>query len=273
VGQATHPRHRRDGPAGMSGRERRDHGRGCAAGQGGRVLADPGDRPPGPDHGPDRGGRNRRGPGSRGGRSVAGRRAGPPGRERRRDSRRGIECPTDPARHPDPSREPVDNCAYDAPGILGARRRRRDHLHFTAYRAADPGPPFSNGHPDGSNTVLFLADQPGGSRPSDDWCPSVNLFEDEASARQGASRGHPRPRGFPQRGHPAGYSPVAAAHRRSRLGLTPLTARPQPSVVHPARRIGGTGNGSACLAAGWCQRGLTTAGKGAWQWPRTATTW
>jgi hypothetical protein len=34
--------------------------------------------------------------------------------------------------------------------------------------------------------VLFLADEPEGSRLSDDWCPYVNLFEDEANAVQWA---------------------------------------------------------------------------------------
>ncbi len=32
--------------------------------------------------------------------------------------------------------------------------------------------------------MLFLADQSCCSRPNEDWCPNVNLFEDRSSAKQ-----------------------------------------------------------------------------------------
>jgi Alkylmercury lyase len=38
--------------------------------------------------------------------------------------------------------------------------------------------------PVGSDTVLFLADQSCCSRPNEDWCPNVNLFEDRSSAEK-----------------------------------------------------------------------------------------
>jgi hypothetical protein len=43
---------------------------------------------------------------------------------------------------------------------------------------------FERGRPVGSDAVLFLADQSCCSRPNEDWCPNVNLFEDRASAER-----------------------------------------------------------------------------------------
>src|SRR6266545_3223797 len=45
---------------------------------------------------------------------------------------------------------------------------------------------FEREQPLGSHAVLFLADQCCCSRPNQDWCPNVNLFEDEALATRWA---------------------------------------------------------------------------------------
>ncbi len=74
------------------------------------------------------------------------------------------------------------NCAYEALGILGALGvdGRVD------TRSPSSGVPihvrFQGGQPIGSDAVLFLADQSCCSRPNEDWCPNVNLFEDASSA-------------------------------------------------------------------------------------------
>ena len=82
------------------------------------------------------------------------------------------------------------NCAYDALGILGALGA--DGVIATSSPAT--GAPihvlFDQGRPVGSEAVLFLADQSCCSRPNEDWCPNVNLFEDRSSAeRWGEERG------------------------------------------------------------------------------------
>lgn len=45
---------------------------------------------------------------------------------------------------------------------------------------------FERGRAVGSHAVLFLADQSCCSRTNEDWCPNVNLFEDEALATRWA---------------------------------------------------------------------------------------
>jgi hypothetical protein len=41
---------------------------------------------------------------------------------------------------------------------------------------------FVDGSPEASEAVLFLANQSSCCRPTDQWCPNVNLFEDRRSA-------------------------------------------------------------------------------------------
>ena len=78
------------------------------------------------------------------------------------------------------------NCAYDGLGILGALAADGAITSSSPLTGQQIRVPFSNGHPGGSGAVLFLADEPEGCRPNDDWCPNVNLFEDEASAARWA---------------------------------------------------------------------------------------
>ena len=87
-------------------------------------------------------------------------------------------------------------CAYDAVGILGALeadgrvRSRSPH----SGRLIELG--FHGGQPDATEAVVFMAEGPCRS-VIDDWCPLVNLFEDDqaaaAWARQHGIAGAARP--------------------------------------------------------------------------------
>jgi hypothetical protein len=81
------------------------------------------------------------------------------------------------------------NCAYDARGILGALEADGEIASGSLQSGELILVRFEGGHPMGSDVVLFLADQSECSRPNEDWCPNVNLFEDEASAVQWAKAG------------------------------------------------------------------------------------
>jgi hypothetical protein len=74
-------------------------------------------------------------------------------------------------------------CASDALGILGALRasgtvHTRDPQNGRDLRVAVTG-----GAPDESATVLFMVDLTTFTSTHDEWCPLVNLFESERSAR------------------------------------------------------------------------------------------
>jgi hypothetical protein len=74
------------------------------------------------------------------------------------------------------------NCAYDALGIFGALGVDGRVDTRSPSSGASIHVRFEGGEPVGSDSVLFLADQPCCSRPNEDWCPNVNLFEDASSA-------------------------------------------------------------------------------------------
>jgi len=74
------------------------------------------------------------------------------------------------------------NCAYDALGILGALGADGVIATSSPSTGATIHVLFEGGRPVGSEAVLFLADESCCSRPNEDWCPNVNLFEDRASA-------------------------------------------------------------------------------------------
>src|SRR5207248_2735408 len=74
------------------------------------------------------------------------------------------------------------NCAYDALGIMGALEADGEVISRSSSTGREIGVLFEGGRPVGSNGVLFLADQSCCSRPNDDWCPNVNLFEDGSLA-------------------------------------------------------------------------------------------
>jgi hypothetical protein len=74
------------------------------------------------------------------------------------------------------------SCAYDALGILGALGTDGEVTSSSPLTGQPIRVPFDQGHPVANKAVLFLADEPEGCRPNDEWCPNVNLFEDESSA-------------------------------------------------------------------------------------------
>jgi alkylmercury lyase len=73
-------------------------------------------------------------------------------------------------------------CAYDALGILGALGEAGTIETSSPATGASICIRFVDGRPEGSEAVLFLADQSSCCRPNDEWCPNVNLFEDRLSA-------------------------------------------------------------------------------------------
>ncbi len=110
------------------------------------------------------------------------------------------------------------NCAYDAPGILGALGADGEITSSSPLTGQPIQVAFEHGHPDQGDVVLFLADQPEGCRPNDDWWPNVNLFEDEGSAlRWAKSAVIPRACGDPGGGNRARRSGLAAAGPRPPL--------------------------------------------------------
>jgi len=74
------------------------------------------------------------------------------------------------------------NCAYDALGIVGALGADGVIATHSPSTGAAINVLFERGRPVGSEAVLFLADESRCSRPNEDWCPNVNLFEDPSSA-------------------------------------------------------------------------------------------
>jgi len=78
------------------------------------------------------------------------------------------------------------NCAHDALGILGALEADGEIESRSPATAETIRVRFEREQPLGSHAVLFLADQCCCSRPNQDWCPNVNLFEDEALATRWA---------------------------------------------------------------------------------------
>jgi len=74
------------------------------------------------------------------------------------------------------------NCAYDALGILGALEADGEIESRSPATGETIHVQFERGRPADSDAVLFLADQSCCSRPNEDWCPNVNLFEDRSSA-------------------------------------------------------------------------------------------
>jgi len=78
-------------------------------------------------------------------------------------------------------------CAWDAVGILAALGasglvRSRDPRSGRPVEVA-----FRQGRPDASEAVIFMVDLPAFTSAHDEWCPLVNLFESEASARDWAA--------------------------------------------------------------------------------------
>lgn len=95
---------------------------------------------------------------------------------------------TDPTRHyiqvgSDPR---WTNCAYDALGILGALEADGEIESRSPATGETIHVRFERGRPHGSHAVLFLADQSCCSRPNEDWCLNVNLFEDRSRAARWA---------------------------------------------------------------------------------------
>lgn len=78
-------------------------------------------------------------------------------------------------------------CAWDAVGILAALGasglvQSRDPRSGSAVEVA-----FQQGRPDASETVLFMVELRTFTSAHDEWCPLVNLFESDASARDWAA--------------------------------------------------------------------------------------
>jgi hypothetical protein len=77
-------------------------------------------------------------------------------------------------------------CAWDAVGILAALGA------FGQVLSRDPrtGHPlevvFRRGRPDATAAVIFMVELPAVGSAYDEWCPLVNLFESDASARDWA---------------------------------------------------------------------------------------
>jgi len=76
------------------------------------------------------------------------------------------------------------SCAYDALGIFGALGADGVFATRSPSTGAAINVLFEGGRPVGSDAVLFYADPSCCSRPNEDWCPHVNLFEDRASAER-----------------------------------------------------------------------------------------
>jgi alkylmercury lyase len=77
-------------------------------------------------------------------------------------------------------------CAYDAVGILAALGasglvQSRDPHSGRAVQVA-----FREGQPGASPAVIFMVELPAYTSAHDEWCPLVNLFESDASAREWA---------------------------------------------------------------------------------------
>ena len=91
---------------------------------------------------------------------------------------------TDPTEHriEMPAGSRWTNCAYDALGILGALGADGRIDTRSPVTGAEIRVRFEGGRPVASDAVLFLADQTCCSRPNEDWCPIVNLFEEASSA-------------------------------------------------------------------------------------------
>jgi alkylmercury lyase len=87
-------------------------------------------------------------------------------------------------------------CAYDAVGILGALEADGQVRSRSPHSGTLIELSFSGGRPDATEAVVFLAERPCRS-VVDDWCPLVNLFEDDqaatAWARQHSIAGAARP--------------------------------------------------------------------------------
>ena len=86
------------------------------------------------------------------------------------------------------------NCAYDALGVMGALEADGEVFSRSPSTGREMCVRFERGHPVGSDGVLFLADQSGCSRPNEDWCPNVNLFERESQALRWAEEHRARGR-------------------------------------------------------------------------------
>lgn len=76
----------------------------------------------------------------------------------------------------------MDDCAYDALGILGALEAEGEVFSRSPATGREIGVRFERGRPVESSGVLFLADQSCCSCPNDDWYPNVNLFADGSLA-------------------------------------------------------------------------------------------
>jgi alkylmercury lyase len=87
-------------------------------------------------------------------------------------------------------------CAYDAVGILGALETDGRVRSRSPHSGALIELGFHGGRPDATETVVFMAEGPCRS-VIEDWCPLVNLFEDDqaatAWARQHGIAGAARP--------------------------------------------------------------------------------
>jgi hypothetical protein len=106
----------------------------------------------------------------------------------RTDEQGGVTAAAGVSTDPTPHRIQVGsdprwtNCAYDALGILGALEADGEIESRSPATAETIRVRFERGRPVGSYAVLFLADQSCCSRPNEDWCPNVNLFEDGSRA-------------------------------------------------------------------------------------------
>jgi alkylmercury lyase len=103
-------------------------------------------------------------------------------------------------------------CAWDAVGILAALGasglvQSRDPRSGRPVEVA-----FHEGRPGATPAVIFMVDLPAYTSAHDEWCPLVNLFESDASAREWASAS----------GHAGSVLTVAEAASRGATRWGPL---------------------------------------------------
>jgi Alkylmercury lyase len=128
-------------------------------------------------------------------------------------------------------------CAHDAVGILGAleadgRVRSRSPYSGTLIELT-----FDAGQPAATDAMVFMAEEPCRS-VIDDWCPLVNLFEDDqAAAAWARQQGSREPSGRSPR--PPGSAPPPGETTYGR-GPRPPAAAPPGGPPTPAGAEEGT---------------------------------
>jgi hypothetical protein len=134
-------------------------------------------------------------------------------------------------------------CAHDAVGILGAleadgRVRSRSPYSGTLIELT-----FDAGQPAATDAMVFMAEEPCRS-VIDDWCPLVNLFEDDQAAAAWA-----RQHGITGAAHPVAQATrLGAAAWRAYLwpGTTPAGCCPPAGPPTPTGAEEGTRSSGTC---------------------------